>query len=449
MGLVQDTRSLVPESSTVGQVVAKCDHVEQWGAAKRILFRFVAAYFFLYILPFPLNAIPWPTLYTAVVGPYMMLWNALVPWVGKHVFHVAITVLSNGSGDTTFNYVQTFCFAAIAAVVAGVWTLLDGKRSRYSRLHYWLRVDVRFYLATTMISYGAVKVIKSQFPYPTLDRLIQPFGDASPMGILWTFMGTSDLYNVFTGAGEILGGLLLTTRRTALLGALVSFAVLSHVFMLNFSYDVPVKLFSLHLMAMAIFLIAPDLGRLARMFVLNSGVEPVEIHPLLGRQWVDRGVGVLRTLLVIAYLGMALQGAAASRKAFGDLAPRSPLYGIWSVDEFEVNGKVRPPLVTDAERWRRVIFDHPQMIAIQLMSDTRRRYMLKLDASSKTMALTKRDDPAWKTSLSYQEPEPGVLALEGTFDGQKIRARLRRAANPEFLLINRGFHWINEYPFNR
>ena len=65
------------------------------------------------------------------------------------------------------------------------------------------------------------------------------------------------------------------------------------------------------------------------------------------------------------------------------------------------------------------------------------------------MALTKRDDPAWKTSLSYHQPEPGLLALEGTLDGQKVRAKLRRADSPEFLLINRGFHWINEYPFNR
>ena len=81
-------------------------------------------------------------------------------------------------------------------------------------------------------------------------------------------MGASESYNVFTGAGEILGGLLLTTRRTTLLGAIVSLGVLGHVAMLNFSYDVPVKLFSLHLLAMAVFLIAPDLRRLATMFLM-------------------------------------------------------------------------------------------------------------------------------------------------------------------------------------
>ena len=68
--------------------------------------------------------------------------------------------------------------------------------------------------------------------------------------------------------------------------------------------------------------------------------------------------------------------------------------------------------------------------------------------ASYLMALTKRDDPAWQSSIKYQQPEPGSLTLEGTFDGRKIRARLHRADVAQFRL-NRGFHWINENSFNR
>jgi hypothetical protein len=263
-------------------------------------------------------------------------------------------------------------------------------------------------------------------------------------------MGTSESYNIFTGAGELLGGLLLTTRRTTLLGAMVSFGVLSHVAMLNFSYDVPVKQFSLHLLAMSLFLMAPDLGRLANMFVLNRPVEPVVFRPLSRRAWVDRGAVVLRTLVVAYVLITALYGAQESRKRFGDLAPRSPLFGIWNVEEFEVDGKTHPPLVTDAQRWRRVIFDYPMVIAVQLMNDSRQRYVLNLDTKAMTMALSPRNAPEAKKSLfSYTQPEPGLLTMEGTLDGRKIKARIRRAETSDFLLISRGFHWINEYPFNR
>jgi hypothetical protein len=418
----------------------------EWSLTRRILFRFAFVYLILYNLPFPLGTFFYGKF---VAEPYAEFWNAVVPWVGQTVFHVEITVRPNGSGDTTYNYVQVFCFLVIAAALTVVWSLLDRKRRAYVRLDDWLRVYVRFALAAIMITYGAVKVIKSQFPDPSLDRLVQPFGDASPMGLLWTFMGASASYNVFSGAGEMLGGLLLTARRTTLLGALVSAGVLSNVVMLNFSYDVPVKLFSTHLLIMALFLAAPDLGRLASVFVLNRREEPAELRPLFRRKWLHRLALVVRTALVVAFTALALYGAHGNRTKYGDLAPRGPLYGVWNVEEFEADGKARPPLLTDTTRWRRVVFDYPGVIAVQLMNDSRLRYPLKLDSEKKTLTLTKRDDPAWHSDFTYQEPEAGMLTLEGTFEGKKVRARLRRTDPSSFLLLNRGFHWINEYPFNR
>jgi hypothetical protein len=410
----------------------------RWSLARRVLFRFVFAYLVLYQLPFPLP-LPW----------YGELWNAIVPWVGKHLFRVDITVRPNGSGDTTYNYVQVFCFLVLAAAATLLWSVLGRKSPGHARLQEGLRVYVRFALAAAMIMYGAVKIIPAQFPAPSLDRLLQPFGDASPMGLLWTFMGASVGYNVFAGLGELAGGLLLTTRRTTLLGALLSFGVLSNIVMLNFCYDVPVKLFSVHLLAMAAFLIAPDVGRLASLFLLNRGTEPAACRPLFRRRWLQRGVLALRTVLVVGFTAYALYVAYQSRRTYADLATRSPLHGIWNVEEFAVDGAVHPPLVTDATRWRRVVFDYPGTVAVQLMSDSRRRYVLALNADTKTLELTKRDDPAWKAALTYQQPEPERLDVEGTFDGQKIRATLRRADDMSFLLVTRGFHWINEYPFNR
>jgi hypothetical protein len=378
------------------------------------------------------------------------LWNGLVSWVGRVLFHVEITVRPNGSGDTTHNYVQVFCFLVIAAAAAAVWSLLDRKRTRYVRLYDWLRVFVRFTLAAMMLLYGGVKVIKSQFPDPTLDRLLQPFGDASPNGLLWTFMGASESYTVFTGACEMLGGLLLCCRRTTLLGALVCIGVLANVVMLNFSYDVPVKLFSCHLLFMACFLAAPDTGRLLSFFVLNRPVPPADLRPLFRRPWLHRGALVLRTVLVLALTALSLWLGYDYRRTYAEWAPRGPLYGIWNVEELvAIDGRGRPAPATDVTRWRRVIFDSPQMLALQLTSDSRVRYHLHLDAGQKTLALTGLDDPSWESTWTYQETGPGLLQLEGEYEGKKIRARLRRAEQPTFRLLSRGFHWINEYPFNR
>jgi hypothetical protein len=413
----------------------------EWSPARRVAFRFAAAYLFLYIFPFPLDLIPG----TSLFGWWDAAWRVIVQWTGLHAFGVAITVMPNGSGDTTFNYVQLFCAVVLAAIAALVWSILDRRRTSYAALYHWLRAYVRFYLATAMFSYGAAKVIQSQFSEPSLARLIQPIGTTSPMGLLWTFMGASRAYNVFTGMGEMLGGLLLTARRTASLGALVCIAVMSNVAMLNFSYDVPVKLFSLHLLALAVFVLLPDLRRLADVLVFNRPAPAAELRPQLSARW-RRWAPAARTAFVLALVAMALLTARESRQA---RTKRSPFRGIWTVEEFALDGQPRPPLLGDAERWRWVVFDGASQFAFQRMNDVPERLTLKLNQAKKTMTLSRFTEPEKKYTLSYAVPSANVMTLEGQLDGKKLRARLQRAETPQFLLTSRGFHWINEYPLNR
>jgi hypothetical protein len=422
----------------------------QWGFARRILFRFLFAYLFLYNPVALLNTLPEPQkLFGSEVDPYTELCQPMVKWVGRELFGVEITILPNGSGDTTFNYVQVFCFAVLAAVVALLWTLFDGKRGNYSRLHGWLWAYMRFTLAANMLIYGAFKVIKSQFPDPSLDRLTQPFGDASPMGLLWTFMGASESYTIFTGFSEMLGGLLLTARRTTLLGALVCVGVLANIVMLNFSYDVPVKLLSAHLLLMAAYVAAPDLRRLANLFVLNRVAAAAPERRLVTWNWLHRGVLGLRAALVIGFTGYTLWYSYETYTRYGPARPRPPLYGIWNVAEFTLDGELRPPLVSDQVRWRRVTFDFPGVVSLQLMNDTRQRYRVDLQEERKTMTLLQRDPKSPKAILTFSESATDLLVLQGTYDGHSVRAKLKRSDDKAFPLTSRGFHWINEYPFNR
>jgi hypothetical protein len=418
-----------------------------WGPGKRLLFRFGFSYLVLYVLRSVLQVLGFIPHGEAVAGWYDGFWEAVVPWAGRHLFHVEALSHLSGSGDKMFNWVQVFCFLALALAATVIWTLLDRRRTHYERLYEWLRVYVRFGLAVVMIEYGGLKVVPSQFPRPSLYRLAQPFGDASPMGLLWTFMGSSAPYTTFAGLTEWLGGVLLVFRRTAPLGALVSMAAMTNVVILNFCYDVPVKLFSVHLLAMAIFLVAPDLWRLANLFVLNRPVPPAPDPRLIRRRWLRLGALAFQVLFAA---GLSIYMVYSAREQLATYySARSPLRGIWNVDELQVDGQAGPPPGVEALQWRRVIFDYPTTVATQLTSDSRRRYGLKLDDAKKTLELTKRDDPAWKSALSFQRPAPDRLTLEGTFDGRKIRASLHRVEEPKFLLTNRGFHWVSEFPFNR
>jgi hypothetical protein len=408
-----------------------------WPLWKRIGFRFLFAYLVLYSFPFPLDFVPFAG--DRLVLAWMTTWEAL----SKPFFHAAPEATPSGSGDTTWNYVLVACFLAVAAIATLIWSVLDRQRPNYVRLHQYLHAYVRFVLAAAMLQYGIAKVIPTQFPPPPLDRLVQTYGDSSPMGILWTFMGTSVAYTIFTGAAEMLGGLLLIARRTSLLGALVSIGVLSNIVALNFFYDVPVKLYSLHLLMMAVFVAAPDARKLLDFFILR----PPE--PLFRTRALHITSLVLRTVVVATIVYLAAQTAFGYIREMRDVALRSPLRGVWNVDVLDVDGASRPPLVTDASRWRRFVFDYPGRMSIFLMSDERLRYSVDLDPKQKSIRFTNRYDPKDKFALTYLRPDGTTLQLDGIVAGRKIHALCKLSDEKQFLLLNRGFHWINEKPFNR
>lgn len=124
-----------------------------------------------------------------------------------------------------------------------------------------------------MFSYGFSKAFTLQFSELTNIDLIKTFGNQSPMGLMWNFMEYSDTYTRFSGYAEIIAGILLIFRKTTLLGAFAVFAVMFNVFMMNMSYDIPVKLYSGLLTIMSLFLLAPDSKRILNFLVFNRPVQ--------------------------------------------------------------------------------------------------------------------------------------------------------------------------------
>ena len=126
-------------------------------------------------------------------------------------------------------------------------------------------------------------------------------------------------------------------------------------------------------------------------------------------------------------------------------AQRSPLYGVWEVEELNLG---KPAPTAFVQRWRRLIFDAPGRVGVQT-TDVLERFGLQLDQEKRTLTLRKRDDPGSNTILTYERVSPEVVTLAGSVNGSEMTMRLRRSEERKFLLTDRGFHWINEFPFNR
>ncbi len=362
-----------------------------WTPLKKVLLRFAFLYFFLCVTP---------------LSAFIVLQK--------------IPPAPNGSGDQLFHYVLTLLNLLLAAFGCLLWSLFD-RRTNYEKLAWFLYVCCRYYLSFVLIGYGFAKLLPVQFPFPDLEDLIIPMGQMSPMGLVWRMMGFSAAYSFFAGLAEVAGGLLLLSRRTTSLGALIIVAVMSNVVMLNLCYDIPVKLLSTHLLLMAMALLIPDTGRLVNFFILNRPVCPANLAVEIKNPLFLKARMAGKTLFALFSIGFTLFFLWRKEPAL------PPLYGIYEV-------------VENPSKLRYVIFDKHWTI-LSWMNDTRESFHADFEANT---LLLKREEKSLK--FTYLE-EGDRLILDGELEGKAALLTLKKKS--DFLLINRGFHWINESPLNR
>ncbi len=446
------TSAVQPAQSAAVPASESAAPVVRWSLALRIAFRFCVAYFTLFCLS------------NQILGGLLLIPKVNIPelsaiwplrqitfWTAAHVFHITrpLVYTGSGSGDKTFDWVLAFCLLVIAAVIACLWSILDRRRENYVTFYKWFRLVMRFALASEMFLYGLVKAIPLQMPFPYLTRLLEPYGNFSPMAVLWSSVGASRPYEIFTGCAETLGGILLLTPRTATLGALVCLADMVQVFTLNMTYDVPVKLFSFHLIVFSLFLLVPEGRRLVNFFLTDRAIAASRQTPLFRSARANRIAVILQVAFGLYLIGMGVYGGIQAWHTYGGGRPKSSLYGIWNVEQMSMDGQVHPPLLTDQARWRRVVFDFPTFASFQRPDDTFTGFGSSINDTDKTLTLTKPADKNWKATFTFVRPAADQLVLDGTMDGHKIQLQLKLQDRDKFTLVNRGFHWINEYPFQR
>lgn len=413
-----------------------------WILVTKFLHLFILTYLFLYMFPFPLNEIP---VLDEIFSYYDHAIEFLTIWSGENILQLETVerIEMTGSGDTTFDYVLLFTTLILSVCLTTIIFAFSAHKSNYNNLRNIIFIYTRYYLALCLLSYGFAKFYDGQFTFPDIDILEQKIGDTSPMGLLWAFMGYSKAYTLFSGICEVVAGSLLFFRRTTVLGGLISCMVMINVVMLNFAYDVPVKLFSSHLAIISIFIISPNILNLFQFFFLQEkttlNMDTIEFQ----NKWLKYGRIVFKSLIICSP-GLFI----ISDLSYNEEVVKHNLNGAYITNEFIKNHDTISPDSEDSTRWRKllvtdyyaeIIFDNDKIID----------YDANIDTSLRTIRLSPYSDTTITYNLKYYFTDENTFTISGQFRSDSISATFNIKRSDEYELVKRKFNWINEYPYNR
>jgi hypothetical protein len=434
--------------------IAIPDSSSYWPLWRKMILRFFFIYFFLYMAPWTwLDGLPY---ITDVTGFFTRYYYDAVNWstiaANNYLFHISerLTDISNGSGDRSYDYVQVCLFLLLAFSGMIIWSLLERKRRNYSQLNYWLCLFVRYYIAMTAFAYGIIKLFALQMPFPGNTMLATNLGDLLPMRLSWMFIGYSAPYQIFSGAMEVLTGVLLLYRRTTTMGVLLAMAVFSNVMMMNLAYDIPVKLYSMHLVLMCLFLLVHESKRILCFFVLNRPAPVCMVYQYpFRKRWMRIARIVLKTLFIILAVGWVFYTTNERYREVHKTVNAKPFRdGMYDVTVFVRNGDTIPALVTDSLRWQDMAFDGKggsiRTTDTSFIQRYRRaRFLVASDTVKQTVSFLKSQGGRAVVQFRYAVDADQSVRLWGRQQQDSLFVVLKPSSR-HFQLAERQFHWISE-----
>lgn len=442
-----------------------------WSPLTRVAFRIAFLWFLTFALVCGNGTIFGivPVLGGWVYNALMWAPNQLTPWLAVHLFHLTGLGASRhptGSGDTAQDWIMNGVYVVFAVAGGLLWTLIaalrGNRRKEYTVLHAWLRFLLRLTCGMFMLTYGFAKVFPMQMPPLSLGILNEPVGSMAPMTMLWAAIGLHPVYEIICGLAEVIGGVLILFRRTALLGSLVSAFVMTNVLLFNLFFDVPVKLFAANLLLGCLFLAVPDARALFDFFWLHRpAAARATWAPSLSRRWARITLRVVEVGFTLAFLLLIPWNYSQGwRQTVLAQRTSSPLLGAWHLDAAHpstgafITGDGLPATdfyidtvahgmrrATNGQLWRTSLDLQAEkhLLTIYAYGGRETKYSWQMPDANHLILTTVPPDAPKLSGHSPAKPAPSFTPQVVSFT--------RTPTPAHYSLLERGFHFINEWGY--
>ena len=412
-----------------------------------MLFRFAVCYFLLYSFcggnGSPLAILP-------VIGRNVDHWlqmpiDLLSLWAGIHILHLAgreAALRIQHGGDSALRWIAIAVMLVLAAAVTVIWSFLDRHRNSHEVLLGWFRLVMRFELGIALLQYGFIKVFPLQFPSPPLALLNEPVGNASQTLLFWSVYGLHPQFVMTLGWVEVITGLLLLFRRTAFCGALIALGVTANIALLDLTFDVPVKLFSLSLVLISVVLLVPDIPVLWNLLWRHKpGVPSRTWGPVLASNRARQSILALEIAVAMLACWHFSSGAWSVWRLKADaLRAPAPFTGEWMVKgNSGLSGGNGAPIVT-------MYFDPNTDTYMRSADGTLWRSRAMFDRNTQRLRIL---SPVYGMLMfTLNQPDPNSLCLTpvGPLAHKVAVLRMTRVPLPtRYPLLEDRLHWVSEF----
>lgn len=376
---------------------------------------------FLYISSFPVGY----TLFHDPASIFLPFYRYLALFTAEHVFGISESghLLTGFESDSTLLYVHLFNLLIIAQLIAILFHFL--LRRKISILKKWVFQIGTYYLSLQLLMYGLNKVFKWQFFLPEPNTMYTLVGDLDPDLLYWTTVGASYEYSLFSGLMEVIPALLLLFRRTQLLGLIIAFGVLIHVYAINISFDISVKVHAGFLLLLCGFLLLSYRSVLAVLW--GRGQETLPDEQLFSNLMNKPRYFLLKFLLIATLIAESTAPYLLSGNYNDDLSKRPIYHGAYQLEPFGEH-MVQP--------WKRLYFHRRHYLIVENERGEKTDFPYRLNEQADTIEF--KTDYGYK-SYRIQMISPIELEMEDV--QSKLKISMKRLPYREMSLLRQAFHW--------
>jgi len=394
----------------------------------KFIYVWISTFCLLFIFSFPVAFEVLPDLSGAIGN----LITPILEFLGRVFFGINNSAVQAGILSDSMNmYLLCFVCCSIGLVFAIIWTWKLKEKIKIEKWTFWFMQIARYYLVIQMFQYGLNKLFKFQFFFPEPNTLFTTIGQSSKDILFWSAMGSSYEYTVFAGVVELVCACLLLLRKTRVLGALLLAGVMFNVMMINFSFDISVKLLSTFLFLLCILIIVPDFKRLVGFFIRNRVVEPAVLWK--PKFVINQSIFYkLTKVLLVAFVIMDAFFPYVKMKSFNDdLGPKPYLHGAYQVTS----------LSGDQVQWKNAFVHREGYFIIQDWTDKFSDYEMQVDTIINVISVYENQQ---EIGVMGFRDEPGFLKVFGKFNNERVDLLFNKIDLSSLPISENDFHWTTD-----